>query len=388
MTRGETGPSRLRVLLATHSSDRGSTSRTLEGWVRRLPDHGIAPTVTIGGAGPLYDALSGAGVHVEVLPIRVFPSKSWPFPFLAAVLRYVRLIRRVRPHLVHVNEHEHYPVVAYAARLTKTPIVVHVRFRPLREHCAWLFKRPYDPARVFFTSETQQSEVGPNLEGIVARDKWRLLRNAVDLSAFEPDQTARTRLRESWALDAGTVALGTASSISPRKRLDHVIRVVHDLRREGCDVRGFIAGMPYFAEDHAELDRLRRLIDELGVAESVTLLGYVEPVKPLYDAWDVCFSTSEYESFGMTVLESMACGCPVVAYPGGAVEEVLATAGMIVRDGDLGALTDATRRLVQSADLRAEIGALARQRAASFDIEASTAELAREYRAVVGARAS
>jgi glycosyltransferase involved in cell wall biosynthesis len=376
------------VLLATHSSDRGSTSRTLEGWVRRLPDHGIAPTVTIGGEGPLLDALRSAGVPVEVQPIRVFPSKTWPFPFLAAVLRYARAIRRVGPDLIHVNEHEHYPVVAYAARLTSTPLVVHVRFRPMREHCAWLFKRPYDPVRVFFTSETQQTEVGPNLEGIVPRDRWRLLRNAVDLSAFEPDAEARTRMREAWGLSPGTVALGTASSISPRKRLDHFLRVVSDLRGDGLDVRGFIAGMPYFAEDHAELDRLRRLVSELDLVEAVTLLGYVEPVKPLYDAWDVCFSTSEYESFGMTVLESMACGCPVVAYPGGAVEEVLGDAGMIVPDGDGVALADAARRLVRSPELRAALAERSRRRAACFDIAASTAELAREYRSVAAAGTS
>ena len=81
--------------------------------------------------------------------------------------------------------------------------------------------------------------------------------------------------------------------------------------------------MPYFPEDHEELARLRRLVTELSLDDRVGFLGYVEPVKPLYDAWDMCLSTSEDQLFGMTVLESMAVACPVVAYPGGAVEEVV-----------------------------------------------------------------
>ncbi len=37
----------MRILLATNSRDRGSTSRTLESWVRMLPAYGIEPTVTV-----------------------------------------------------------------------------------------------------------------------------------------------------------------------------------------------------------------------------------------------------------------------------------------------------------------------------------------------------
>ena len=43
---------------------------------------------------------------------------------------------------------------------------------------------------------------------------------------------------------AGTLAIGPASSISPRKRLDHFIRLVLALAREGQRVRGYIAGRP------------------------------------------------------------------------------------------------------------------------------------------------
>ena len=50
----------IRVLLATNSRDRGSTSRTLEAWTRLLPAHDVSPIVSIGGSGPLENALREA----------------------------------------------------------------------------------------------------------------------------------------------------------------------------------------------------------------------------------------------------------------------------------------------------------------------------------------
>src|SRR4051794_32309453 len=107
----------MRVLLATNSRDRGSTSRTLESWVRLFPSHGVQPTVTIGGDGPLLSALRTSGVDVHVHPIRVFFGGRRPLPFLREMARLVWRLWTKRIELIHVNEHEHYPVVARAASI-------------------------------------------------------------------------------------------------------------------------------------------------------------------------------------------------------------------------------------------------------------------------------
>ena len=116
-----------RVLLATNSRDRGSTSRTLESWARLLPAHGIEPIVTIGGEGPLLDALRQSGIPVYEHPIRFFFERGRPLPFLSAIAKLAWRIRRSGADLVHVNEHEHYPVVARAAYLAGVPTFVHIR---------------------------------------------------------------------------------------------------------------------------------------------------------------------------------------------------------------------------------------------------------------------
>jgi glycosyltransferase involved in cell wall biosynthesis len=373
----------LRVLLVTNSSDRGSTSRTLEAWTRLLPDHGVSPVASVGGEGPLYSALREAGIPVSQNPIRFFADWRRPTPFLTAIARLAMRIRWTGADLVHLNEHEHYPVVSRAAFLARVPLVVHVRFRPDPDMCRWLFKPPYVPSRVFFTSRTQLTDSADAVAGSVPRDRFRLIYNGLDFAAFGRDVAARGRLRAEWGVGPDTVVLGTASSISPRKRLDHFIRLVAELRRAGLDVRGFIAGQPYFEEDERELASLRRLVADLDVESVMTFLGYVEPSEPLYHAWDICVTASQYETFGMTVLEAMACGCPVVAYPGGAVAEVMGDAGTIVSDGDLSAMVAAVQRLASDAAYRSEMGRGARTRAGEFDVRRAAAQLAEEYRAVL-----
>jgi glycosyltransferase involved in cell wall biosynthesis len=68
----------------------------------------------------------------------------------------------------------------------------------------------------------------------------------------------------------------------------------------------------------------------------------------------------------------MACRCPVAAYRGGSVHEVVGDAGPVVETGDLAGLTTAVRDLVRDPALRASLGEKGRQRVADTFNPAST----------------
>lgn len=373
----------MRVHIATNALDRGSTSRTLEAWTRLLPSFGVRPSVTVGGKGPLLDALRARSVATAVRPLSLVPRRVWPFPFVAAVARLAATLRWRRARLVHVNEHDSHFLAACAGRLAGIPIVTHLRFRPEPDYCRWLFRPALAPARLFFTSETQMRDSAAAIEPHVSRDRWRLLPNGLDVASYGRDPGVRARIRSGWKLDDGTVALGTACAIAPHKRVDHFVRLVARLHAAGIPVRGFVAGKAHFPKYEPLVQELRALAVDLGVGDRVDFLGYVEPLEPVYHAWDLCVSTSEYETFGMTVLEAMACETACIAYPGGAVAEVAGGAAAIVPDRDEDALFRTCRDACLQAGRRRELAAAGRRRVVErYDIVRAVERLSEEYRAV------
>src|SRR6185295_17888916 len=194
----------------------------------------------------------------------------------------------------------------------------------------WLFRSPYAPRRLFFTSHTQQRDWGAAIAPFVAADRWRILSNGLDFSRYGSHAGAGRQLRASWALPDDAIAIGTACAIMERKRVDHLIRLVARLREANIPAYGFVAGEPHFPEHRALYADLQALAVSLGMGEYIRFLGYVEPSEPLYHAWDLLVNTSIYETFGMTVLEAMECGCAVVSYPSGSVAEIVGAGARIV----------------------------------------------------------
>lgn len=371
---------KFRVVVSTNSRDRGSTSRALEAWTRLLPAEGIDPTVTVGGRGPLLSSLRRAGVPTRVRPLRGVPG-IWPVPFALAVGRLAGTVMAARAKVLHVNEHDHHLVGAYAAKVARVPIFTHVRFRPTAEYARWLFRSDRKPDRLFFTSHTQMADSADAVRPTVPDNRWRVIPNGLDFSVFGSDLAQRQRLRSGWQLDDDAVALGMACAISPRKRVDHFIRLVARLRGLGVNAHGFIAGVPHLPSDAPLASALTQLAVSLGVHRHMRFLGYLEPAEPLFYAWDLCISTSRYETFGMTVLEAMGCGCPVVTYPGGSIAEVVADAASVVPDGNEDALLDECLRLIRDETARRALGACGRRRAMStYDIRHILPRLAEEYR--------
>jgi glycosyltransferase involved in cell wall biosynthesis len=139
----------------------------------------------------------------------------------------------------------------------------------------------------------------------------------------------------------------------PRKGIDNAIRGLGRLaRRHGIVARLVVVGGNSDLPDPAltpEIGRLRQLARDEGVEEQVTFTGRRsrEFLKLYYSAADVFITTPWYEPFGITPLEAMACGTPVVgADVGGIRFSVLDGAtGALVPPNDADALADRVAEL-------------------------------------------
>lgn len=110
-------------------------------------------------------------------------------------------------------------------------------------------------------------------------------------------------------------------------------------------------------------------------------LGFVaeEDLPLLYRAADAFVYPSLYEGFGMPPVEAMACGCPVICSPRGALGEVVGDAAVLVNPEDTGELASALARIAAEEELRQTLRQAGLERAAHFDWQRTAAQTLEVY---------
>jgi len=131
--------------------------------------------------------------------------------------------------------------------------------------------------------------------------------------------------REVLGLETAEKTILQLGRMVPRKGVDNVIKALALLRHPGFAVRLVIVGGESETpgiNDSPELLRLRKLAESLNVADKVTFTGRKnrEELKYYYDAADIFVTTPWYEPFGITPLEAMACGTPVIGADVGGIK--------------------------------------------------------------------
>jgi len=145
---------------------------------------------------------------------------------------------------------------------------------------------------------------------------------------IDPDVYDRTKYRAALRDQFGPSerVLMHISNFRPVKRVRDVVRIFARVREQIPSVLVMVGDGP--DRVHAEAEAR-----ELGVDERVFFLGKIEAVAPLLSAADLFLLPSQSESFGLSALEALASGVPVVGSNAGGLPEV-------VRDGESGALCE------------------------------------------------
>ncbi|RSS80615.1 glycosyltransferase family 4 protein [Streptomyces sp. WAC06614] len=148
------------------------------------------------------------------------------------------------------------------------------------------------------------------------------------------------------------------------KRYDLLLRAFARLTGEFPDWQLRIYG------DGGEAGRLRTLVHDLGVAGQVLLMGGFSPIESEWAKGSFAAVTSSAESFGMTLVEAMRCGLPVVSTdcPVGPREIVRhGEDGLLVTNGDADAVAAGLRTLMADPDLRHRMARAALHNSRRYD---------------------
>jgi glycosyltransferase involved in cell wall biosynthesis len=166
----------------------------------------------------------------------------------------------------------------------------------------------------------------------VDRDKIRLIHSGIDVDRFKAEGDVEGR----------NPTIGTLAVLEPRKGHRYLVEAIARLKARGLSLRCLFAGTG------AERERLEDLATQFGVKAEVGFLGFVEDTPAFLAGIDIFILPSLHEGLGVSVLEAMAAGRPVVASRVGGLSEIVVDGktGLLVPPADSAALSEAIAALI------------------------------------------
>jgi N-acetyl-alpha-D-glucosaminyl L-malate synthase BshA len=177
---------------------------------------------------------------------------------------------------------------------------------------------------------------------------------------FTPNHPTKSReeVRRELGISDQQFLVVHMSNLRPTKRIDLLLRVIAATAHRDLIRLLVLAGAPF--------DPFRALVDELGLRENVIVKEDAAVVEDFLPASDAGLYTSENESFGLSILETMFFGKPVVAFRIGGIPEVVGDAACLHEFGDVAGMAKSLDVLVDSPDIAKELGARGSERAAKM----------------------
>jgi glycosyltransferase involved in cell wall biosynthesis len=233
---------------------------------------------------------------------------------------------------------------------------------------------------IILNSESIRAEVEQYLQ--VDPAKLRLIYEAVDHDTFKPGDAGAARARvASYGVTKPFVLF--VSSLWQYKNCHGLLRAWALARGELGDRQLAIVGA---GRDEAYVDELHALAAELGIAGDVVFVGGIpmEDTVPFYQAADVFVYPSLNETFGLPILEAMACGCPVVTSDASSMPEIAGGAAMLADPTDPASIARAMVKAAQPGQDRMREDGF--RRAAQFTWASTAADTLDVYREVAERR--
>lgn len=298
------------------------------------------------------------------------------------IVQYLKTYNLKDFTLVHcLFEFPHSFIAARSAKKNKLPFIMGAQgtygVLPLTKSARPFLKWSYSQAKEIivpsqFTKEMINKYAGENYP-------ISIIHNGVNFSRFEkaPDISD---LREKYK---GQKILLTVGGLIPRKGQDLVIRALPKVVAKHSSVKYILAGTGRM------LEPWQKMAESLGLANRVEFLGRVEAddVNRWFHFCDIYVHTPivvnlSFEGFGIVYIEASACGKPIVASDAGGIRDAIieGKTGLIARDRNINDIADKIIKLLDSEDLRRQMGEAGRQYAKEHDWSIITDKFIEKYK--------
>jgi glycosyltransferase involved in cell wall biosynthesis len=323
------------ILYISHTSDISGAERSLLEILSCLDKNKWKPIV-IAPTGPLHEAVMKMGIYFIAIklpvinkPKTLFDSLKLAWKLESSRLKISTIINEISPDVIHANTTR----AMMLTPRTNIPVIWHLRDLAL----------PCFITRILFSQANRIAVISDFIENEFIRSihvnssKFFHLPPSVNTDIFIPGTPGDFRLK--YGLPADVPLIGMVAQFVSWKRHGLFLDALESISSRPW--HAVLTGATFNSND----DYIGSITSRLLVPPllgRVSVIDWVDDCQELYKAMDVSVLTSSNEPFGRVIIESMACGIPVVAVDEGGPKE-------IIRKGDTGILVEPNSAAIATA---------------------------------------
>ncbi len=330
------GPTPYLLFLSKTLESRGCRSLVVKGQV--------AP-----GEVEMEDVIIRSGI--QPLEVHGFSRAIVPIQDFRALVSIYRLLRRVRPEIVHTHKSKAGVLGRIAAWLAGVPITLHTfhglvfkgYFSDWKTCLIVLVERLLARRTDVLVAVSDRQRVELLAERIAAPSRIRTVPLGVDLDPFLNQRRGDAGFRDELGFGISTRLVGIVARLVPIKGVDIFLAAAEQVARALPDVRFVVIGDGELRTELEAIVRARKFEDR------VRFTGFRTDMARIYGALDLSVLSSYHEGLPVALLEAVASGCYVVASRVGGVPDLLWSEriGLMVAPGDPAALAGGILRVLR-----------------------------------------
>lgn len=339
--------------------------------IRHLNRDRYEPYLITGQKGILDDeACSISGVKCFFVPYLI--REINPFQDLLATFSIYKILKSIRPRIVHTHSSKAGILGRWAARLAGVPVIIHTfHGYGFNDYQSWLKRNILILAEkitsgitsYFIAVSVENINRGLNLS-LFDKEKVTLIRSGIDLDMFRKTEIDVGKKKEELGLPSSSKVVGMIACMKPQKAPLDFVEIARLVNKELSDVYFIYVG------DGELRPKVEGMVNRYGLTDHFIIAGWRRDIPEVMRTFDVLVLTSRWEGLPRVIPEAMATGIPIIAtHVDGNIEAVMdGVNGFLIPPGNIDAFKDKLIFLLNNIEKAKEMGAYGTKMVEEFDI--------------------
>jgi len=320
---------------------------------------------------------------IEVIDLPSLVRRISPVNDLKAFSSIFRLLRRMKPHIVHTHTSKAGILGRLAAWMARVPTIIHT---PHGHVFYGHFGRSL--SRIFLQMERllgkithhhialTPEECNDYLSLRVAQpNNTSVIHSGVDLQRFSKGAKQRTEKRKELGFSPHSLVVGYVGWLIPIKGVTYLVNAMAKIVEQHPKSLLVLVGK---GDDKGEEEiKLKEQVERAGLADKVRFLGWRPDVDEIMGCFDIFVLPSLNEGMGRVLVEAMAAGLPIVASRVGGIPDLVKDGenGLLVPPADTSALEKAISSLLHDGARRKRMGKAGKKMCGPYSAEAMVEQI-------------